>query len=106
MTFKDLVEKITSLDCEEVRARNENFVEVVVGKSSLPSLADVLKSYFGEPFKPEGQKPTRESDKYANPYGGARQNQTLYHKDGDSATAILWPWGSGAHVTVKVIKEA
>lgn len=107
MTFEELTEKISALECEEVRTRNESFLEVVVARTRLPELAETLKAYFGEPFKPEGQKPSRESDKYANPYGGARKDQTLYRRtEGDPATAILWPWGSGTRITVKIIKES
>ncbi len=107
MTFEELADQIKNGPCEEVRTQTESFLEVVVGTAFLGTVSGMLEAYFGSPMKAEGKKPDRESSRYAEPYGGIRQNQTLYRKkEGGPATAILWPWGSGSRVTLKLIKES
>ncbi len=104
MTFEQLVLSVKNIPCDEIRTETGDFLEAVVDLAGIPVLESVLNGFFEKPFKAEGQKPSRESDKYANPYGGARQNQVLYMKENE-AIAILWPWGSGTRVTVKLIKK-
>lgn len=107
MTFREALEKIKKLKCEEKRTQTEEYLEVVVPKETLPELHKVLTDYFGAPFKPEGQYASAEADRYSKPYGGIQKNQMLYFRKGDQGNelALLWPWGNGTLITVKVIQE-
>jgi hypothetical protein len=107
MTFEELIDQVQKLNCEEKRALEANYSEVVVTKDVLPSLNAILQTYFGVPFKPLGKSANPEAARYAKPYGGVESNQILYLKKSASSVelALLWPWGSGASVTVKIIRQ-
>lgn len=107
MTFKELLDRVSRIQYHEMRSQSETFIEVVVAKAHLQELTDALISYFGPALKPQGKAASRDSDKYSKPYGGVRKDQELYYKkdENTAALALLWPWGSGAFVTVKIIRE-
>ena len=107
MTFTELLAEVPKLKCEEQRAQAADYLEVVVAPETLVSLHKILATYFGLPLKPEGHSPSGEARRYAEPYGGIRKDQTMYFRqDGDfSQCALLWPWGSGTRVTVKIIQS-
>ena len=107
MNFSEFLEQVQKLQCQERRTQTESYVEVVVAKLYWPDMDQVLQSFFGAPLKPQGQRPSSESDRCAKPYGGVRKDQALYFKksDNDSYAALLWPWGSGTAVTLKIIKS-
>jgi hypothetical protein len=106
MTFEELLAEVRKIQCEERRATEADYCEVVVAKSSLQSMAAVLESCFGLPLKPEGVTPSKEASQYAQPFGGIRGSQTMYYRTGAKGPelALLWPWGSGNLVTVKIIR--
>lgn len=106
MTFEELLRQMRGLRLEENRAAEADYCEVVIAKPQLEGLAAVLKEYFGAPLKPEGAQPTAEASLASAAYGGIRRDQTLYHRSGTSGqeVALLWPWGSGERVTVKIIR--
>ena len=107
MTFEELIEQVQKLECQEKRAFEKDYCEVVVTKAKLAPINTLLKSYFGSPLKPEGQEASAEAARYAQPHGGIYGNQTLYfHKsEKTSELAFLWPWGNGTSVTLKIIRE-
>lgn len=107
MTFDELMSQISKLDCEEKRALETDYCEVVVSKVQLPGLTTLLQTYFGSPFKPSGKSADHEAARHAKPYGGVEANQILYLKKASvgAELALLWPWGSGASVTVKIIRQ-
>ncbi len=104
MTFQDFLNQIHSLRIEESRAHTEEYFEAVIDKSGLDSLHKILTAYFGPPLKPAGHVPSWKARRHAKPYGGIRREQTMYFRqDGNhSECALLWPWGSGARITIKV----
>jgi hypothetical protein len=106
MTFEQLVQEVRALMAQD-RKLEENYAEVVVGKEKLGNVNSKLESYFGPPFKPEGQAPSPEAAQYSKPYGGIAQNQTMYYHQKEQAyeAAMLWPWGSGAATTVKIFRK-
>lgn len=106
MTFEELLLQVGKLQCQETRAQETDYCEVVVAKPHLEAMLSVLKEYFGLPFKPEGQAPSSKAQEYAEPYGGVHGNQTLFHRTNEigSELALLWPWGSGTSVTVKIAR--
>ncbi len=107
MTFEELLSEIAKIKCREMRVRTENALEVVIAKADLGPLTAALESYFGPPLKPEGAAPSRDASGYAEPYGGIRRDQTMYFRKSESRSdiALLWPWGSGNVLTIKVFRE-
>lgn len=98
--------KIMGIKCEQ-RALESDYMEVVANNTQLPFVTEALKAYFGEPVKPAGKDATPEVAKCAKPYGGIYANQTMYfRKEGATVeAALLWPWGSGASTTIKIIRK-
>lgn len=105
MTFEDLVREVRSQMAQD-RKLEKDYMEVVVEKEKLKPVLSVLENYFGAPFKPAGKAPSPEALQHSKPYGGIAQNQTLYfhQKEKTSEAAMLWPWGSGANITVKIFR--
>jgi hypothetical protein len=104
MTFQEFLSQIQTLRIEESRAQTDDYFEAVIAKANLDPLHKILTDYFGPPLKPEGQSPSWKANKQAKPYGGIRKDQTMYFHQGEehSECVLLWPWGSGARITVKV----
>jgi hypothetical protein len=107
MTFSEFLEEVKKVKREEQRAEEAEYLEIVISREVLASLHAVLSSYFGPPLKPEGDSPSGEANRHAKPYGGIRKDQTMYfRRDGAvSECALLWPWGSGGRITVKIIQS-
>ena len=107
MTFEELLGKIKKIKCDELRNVEDNYLEVVIAKSEVEPMTSVLQSFFGSPLKPEGEAPSGDANKASRAYGGIRRDQTMYHHKSAtySEVALLWPWGDGMLVTVKVIRE-
>ena len=107
MIFQQLLSEIQKLRLEEQRAQTEDYLEAVISKESLDSLHMVLTAYFGPPLKPEGQAPSGQIQQQAAPFGGIRKDQTMYARQEGShfAYAVLWPWGSGVRITLKVVRS-
>lgn len=107
MDFSDFLNQIKKLQCQEKRASTLEYTELVVAKPHWNEMASVLNAYFGQPLKPQGQNSSRDTDQCAKPYGGVRKDQTLYFKKNETGTyaALLWPWGNGTSVTLKIIRS-
>ncbi len=107
MTFEELINQVKAVPTEELRSHDANSLEAVFSKTNLAQVISCLNAYFGKPLKPEGEAPSMEASGYAAPYGGVRRNQTMYFqttKD-QREVALLWPWGSGQEITVRMIRE-
>ncbi|MCG3176772.1 MAG: hypothetical protein MOGMAGMI_01736 [Candidatus Omnitrophica bacterium] len=104
MTWEELIAAVRQLPFEEKRQDAEDYFEAVAVASSVAELGRTLEGFFGPPFKPAGQKSSRDADRYSDRYGGVMQNQVLYYKEreGLSNCAMLWPWSDGQRVTVKI----
>ena len=104
MTFDELAQTLQNLPVDEQRKRSEGYLEFVLSTPNLIHLYPVLEKYFGPPFKPPGTSPTKEAEDHARSYGGILKHQTLYFlkRDGLANCALIWPWGDGSRVTVKV----
>ncbi len=107
MTFQELLGAIQDLRIEEKRSSTDDYLEVVVARPALASLHQILTAYFGKPLKAEGHHACREATRWAKAYGGVREDQTLYclREEAHESLALLWPWGGGERVTVKVIRK-
>ena len=106
MTFDELLGEIKKIHCQEVRAQEADYLEVVMRQDTLENVLILLSSYFGEALKPAGIKASADALKHSGPYGGIQANQTMYYRQGErgSELAFLWPWGSGSSTTVKIIQ--
>ncbi len=104
MTFQELVQEVKRLRFEETRSDTDDYLEFVLDAPSVMPLQRVLESHFGPAFKPAGKNPSKESKQYSEKYGGAESNQVLYYieREGLSHCALLWPWGNGKSMTVKL----
>ena len=104
MSFDELVQTLRSIPVDEERQCSEGYLEFVLSSRHLTHLYPILERYFGVPFKPPGVAPTREAEDYVRSYGGIMKHQTLYflQEEGLANCAMIWPWGDGLRVTVKV----
>lgn len=106
MTFAELVSAVKKVPYQELRAQADHYLEVVVAQANFVALHAVLQTYFGPPLKPQGAPPTADSDRYSGRYGGVRGEQILYvrPKEKGADVALLWPWGGGSVVTLKLVR--
>jgi hypothetical protein len=104
MTFQELVQEVKRLRFEETRGEAENYLEFVVDAASVGPLQRVLDAHFGPAFKPAGKNPSKEAKKFSEKHGGIESNQVMYYVERDSIShcALLWPWGNGKSMTVKL----
>ena len=104
MTWNELAAEVKKSKLIEMRGQKEKYLEVVVAVADLAGVTSLFDSYFGEPLKPIGQRPSPDAVLYANPFGGVQTGQMLYVRKVDSAVhgALLWPWSDGVSVTVKI----
>jgi len=106
MPFEELVVDIKKAKIEEVRVDTGDFFEAVLLKADSAGLAGTLNKFFGEPaFPSRNHLPLRISHAIKS-YGGINPGQTLYFCASGAGTviAMLWPWGDGQHITLKIIK--
>jgi hypothetical protein len=104
MTWDELVSAVKQVKLIEMRGQKDKYLEVVVAVDDLAPVTDLFNTYFGAPFKATGDRPSREADVYAGPFGGVQTGQMLYIKKVEDLVqgALLWPWGNGSSVTVKI----
>lgn len=104
MTWDELTGGVRKAKLIELRGQKEKYLEVVMAVSDLAPVTDLFRTYFGEPLKPPGERPSSDAERYAASFGGVHQGQTLYaRKIGEDVHgALLWPWGDGLSVTVKI----
>ena len=107
VTYEELLVEIKKLDIEEVRVNSDNLFELVIKVNLLTNLHFVLQDFFGPPFKPAGEIPSRTAQEYSSSFGGIRSNQTMYYIKHDNfcSRAMIWPWNDGTHVTVKIFRS-
>lgn len=107
MNFQELLGEVQKLRIEEKRSASDDYLEVVIARTALASLHQSLTAYFGKPLKAEGHHACGEATRWAKAYGGVREDQTLYclREEAYESLALLWPWGGGERVTVKILRK-
>jgi hypothetical protein len=107
MTFEELLKNVAQIKCVEKRAMTADGCEVVIATDELKQLNEILSSYFGPPQKMQGGQFSSEAEQVAEPYGGVRSGQTMYFRNVKTGVdlALLWPWGNGTSLTVKIIRN-
>jgi hypothetical protein len=104
MNFLELLEEVKLIECEDARKSSDDYLERVFDSKKVSELGPVLEKHFGPPFKPAGIAPSKDAQRYADPYGGIQKEQVLYYieRDNLSSCAMIWPWNSGLMVTLKI----
>lgn len=104
MTINKILERLSVLDVKKKRSQEENYLELVFFKKDINAWERELKEIMGQAKKPFRVKPSAEHDKLAKPYGGIRANQALYQKSFHAydVIAMIWPWGNGQNMTLKL----
>ena len=107
MTFQELLTQIQTLKLADRRIQTTDYLEAVVEKDFVEPLCKILTEYFGGPLKPGGQPPSGKASRIAQPHGGVRTDQAMYFRQDaeHDEYALLWPWGTGTRVTVKIIQS-
>ncbi|MFA5059303.1 MAG: hypothetical protein WC676_01570 [Candidatus Omnitrophota bacterium] len=103
-SLKEIFQKFQSLKCDQQRAMEDDYVEVVFDVKDQQAWHKVLTDVFGPVAKPEGKAPTREDSSLTEEFGGVFDNQVLFRKDfnGTKVIAMLWPWGNRQQITLKM----
>ena len=106
MSFEELIEEVRQIKSDHRKIHEKDFFEAVITWKELAPLTQILKKHFGSPFKAADEWPSEEMRKITAPFGGIRTNQTLYYltKANDFNLAMLWLWGDGMLITVKLIR--
>jgi len=107
MNPKELISHFREMKISERRQVEEAYAEVVFFKQDLVSWEMLLESLLGPAVKPAGRKPEAAHEALANPRGGVRKDQILYHKKfaDRGLVALLWPWQDGVNITLKIFPE-
>ena len=107
MTFEDLIKRCRALEIAEERQLSEEYGEFVIYNEHITEWYKMFDEILGKPQKSLGAKPTKADLLLTEKYGGVYENQVLYKKDFNEGTllAMLWPWGDGEHITLKIIVD-
>jgi hypothetical protein len=106
MNHNEFLEQIKELEFKELREDQPEYIEFVIATHHLKSLSSILESYYGAAYASPEERPSKQAQKYADPYGGIEKGQTLYYLNRGEIfyCALLWPWGDGKATTVKIIQ--
>ncbi len=107
MNYNELLEQLRSLEIKEMREDQPEHMEFVITASRLDSLSSILKGFYGPASASPEEQPSNEAKKHAGPYGGIRKGQTLYYLNSGEVShcALLWPWGDGQSITIKLYQD-
>ncbi len=94
---------LNNFEFQEVRVESEDYFEAVVNKSELDKMTPTLERFFGKAvpsmdiLSPQAKAKVKE-------LGGVMPGQSLYLKcEGEAIIfAMVWPWGSGTLITIKI----
>ncbi len=107
MDYNEFLKQVKRLEFQELREDRPGYLEFVIATDYMSSLNSILESYYGAAYSPPEKEPPKHAQKYAEPYGGIQEGQTLYYLDsGDYFhCALLWPWGNGKSTTIKLFQD-
>ena len=107
MEFNKIKDEVKALGCEALRADKDDYFEAVFTKAVTAKLNESLKSFLGEPVWPSKDKLALQIQDAIAGFGGIHEGQTLYFRTEGSIIifAMLWPWGDGQRVTIKIIHK-
>jgi hypothetical protein len=107
MQFSELKEQIKTVEFETLRFDIDNYFEAVLVRATLEKLNSVLEKTLGLAVWPSKKCLTDEIEKAIASFGGIRGDQMLYFLSDANGIifAMLWPWGDGNHITLKLVKK-
>jgi len=104
MQFDQLRTEVKGIDFDAVRRDDDHYFEGVIVRDGLAGLAVRLERYLGHPIWPSQSMLSEPVREIISPYGGIREGQELYllSEENASVFAMLWPWGDGVHITLRL----
>lgn len=107
MQFSELKAQVKGVSYGELRSEDDNYLEVVIVKDKAGEVCRKLEEFFGPPLWPSENKLSFEIEDVIKKFGGIGVGQTLYfsHQPDNIVFAMLWPWGDGNHITVKLAQQ-
>ena len=107
MQFSELKAQVKGIGLGELRADEDNYLEVVVTKDKLEGICRILESFLGPPVWPPEIKLSSQIEDAIRGFGGISVGQTLYYcnEGSDTVFCMLWPWGDRNHITLKIVKK-
>lgn len=107
MQFDDLKNEVKGISIGDLRKDSQSYFEAVIAKEELAKLLTKLEKFLGLPVWPSKTKLSTAIQNAIEEFGGIRPGQTLYfsHLDSTTVFAMLWPWGDGTRITLKIFKE-
>lgn len=102
--FKTLVVKS---ELELIRADTKDYFEAVILKDNLAGIIQNIEAAFGTQKLPLDKELPPQVQEAVNKLGGIRGNQTLnvFNNGNNIILIMLWPWGDGKRVTLKMSRQ-
>ena len=101
----ELIPELINTVKMEVRKNSlgEGYLEAVVEKADMGTMASILIKHLGKACKAPGEKAKypKHIKAIVDSFGGLRNDQSFYYKEGDGQViyAALWPWQSNSTMT-------
>ena len=91
----------------ELGKDSDNYLEAVIVTDEAGELCRVLETFLGPAVWPSENKLSPQIEDAIRGFGGIMEGQTLsfLHQYNNTVLAMLWPWGNGKHITVKIIQQ-
>jgi len=107
MDFSEIKNAVGGIKLDELRVNGDNHFEAVIVKDELSKVVTLLEGFFGPPAFPSKVKLSASVRQDIDAHGGIMGGQTLYYSASGGATmfAMLWPWGDGQKITVKIFRK-
>ncbi|MBU3958810.1 MAG: hypothetical protein KKH29_04240 [Candidatus Omnitrophica bacterium] len=107
MQFSELKAGVKSIGFSELRKDSDNYLEAVIVTYKAGELCHVLETFLGPAVWPSENKLSPQIEDAIRGSGGIMEGQTLYflRQDNNTLLTMLWPWGNGEHITVKIIQQ-
>ncbi len=107
MLFIQLKTLAINSELELVRADDKDYFEAVVLKDKLIKLIEKIEATFGHQKLPSDKELPLQIQQVVDNLGGIRGNQTLYVFNNENIFILimLWPWGDGKRVTLKMSEK-
>jgi hypothetical protein len=104
MPFDQLRTEVKGIDFDAIRRDEDHYFEGVIVRDRLAGLTLRLERYLGHPVWPSKSMLSEQVRELLSPYGGIREGQGLYlfNEENCSVFAMLWPWGDGVHITLRL----
>ena len=105
-SIEEVMRRTKGIAHEQTRRESEDYLELVMFRSSLEEVHRIFENYFGPPLKPFGAEVTAEAQEFAQSYGGVETDQALYYteRETEPSLGMIWPWQDGKRLTVKIVQ--